>query len=105
MPTAPPPSRREEAALEETVEHVHDFDVPAVPVAAAPPAVEEPVAAAAPPAPVVQAPPAPPPARPEIVPAARPEPPYEPPASRFIQPMPEGRRDSTSVAMPRRTSP
>ena len=27
MPTAPPSSRREEAALEETVEHVHDFDV------------------------------------------------------------------------------
>jgi cell division protein FtsZ len=90
MQTDPAPSRREEAALEETVEHVHDFDVPAAPVAAAPPAVEEPVAAAAPPAPVVQAPPAPPPARPEIVRAARPEPPYEPPASRFIQPMPEG---------------
>jgi cell division protein FtsZ len=86
----PPSSRREEAALEETVEHVHDFDVPAVPVAAAPPVVEEPVAAVAPPAPVVQAAPAPPAARPEIIPAARPEPPYEPPASRFIQPMPEG---------------
>src|SRR6478736_5728938 len=89
MPSAPPSSRREEAALEETVEHVHDFDVPAVPVAA-PPAVEEPVAAVAPPAPVAQAPLAPPAPRPEIVPAARPEPPYEPPASRFIQPMPEG---------------
>jgi cell division protein FtsZ len=71
MQDDPAPTRREEAALEETVEHVHDFDVPAVPVAAA-----------APPAPVLQAPPAPPP--------ARPEPPYEPPASRFIQPMPEG---------------
>ena len=30
------------------------------------------------------------PAPPQPVPAARPEPPYEPPASRFIQPMPEG---------------
>jgi len=75
--------RREEAALEETVEHVHDFGV--VPVT-----VEE-AAAAAPsvPAPVADAPVAPP------VPVAaarvaKPDPPYEPPASRFIQPMPEG---------------
>ena len=40
MPSAPPPSRREEAALEETVEHVHDFD-DAEPKAAAA-TVEEP---------------------------------------------------------------
>ena len=42
-------TRREEAALEETVEHVHDFDV--APGSAAPdaPAAEEPVAAVAPP--------------------------------------------------------
>ena len=78
MPSAPPPSRREEAALEETVEHVHDFD-DAEPQAAAA-AVEEPVVARV----------APPAAPPKQVPAARPEPPYEPPASRFIQPMPEG---------------
>ena len=82
MPTAPPSSRREEAALEETVEHVHDFDVPAAAVEAAPPAVEEPVAAASQP---VRAR-----LRRSAGPAARPEPPYEPPASRFIQPMPEG---------------
>jgi cell division protein FtsZ len=77
MPSPPPSSRREEAALEETVEHVHDFAVPAAaPVEAAPPAVKRKAAAPA--------------APPQPVPAARPEPPYEPPASRFIQPMPEG---------------
>ena len=81
--------RRHEAALEETVEHVHDFD-------------EEPPAAATP-SPVPGAEdeatvliPAPEPAAVEPVspprpaaPAPKPEPPYEPPASRFIQPMPE----------------
>jgi cell division protein FtsZ len=77
MPSVPPSGRREEAALEETVEHVHDFAVPAAaPVEAAPPVVKRKAAASA-------APPVP-------VPAARAEPPYEPPASRFIQPMPEG---------------
>jgi cell division protein FtsZ len=94
MPTAP--SRREEAALEETVEHVHDFDLGAT-VEAVPPVEEpgaaEPVAAAAP-APVIEAavsvPEAPPAVAPQPVVVARPEPPYEPPASRFIQPMPEG---------------
>ena len=78
MPTAPPSSRREEAALEETVEHVHDFADARRGAApqAAPPVVERKAAAPA--------------APPQPVPAARPEPPYEPPASRFIQPMPEG---------------
>jgi cell division protein FtsZ len=56
------PSRREAAALEETVEHVQDFDAGA----ADPPEVA--VAA----------------------PVAKPDPPYEPPASRFIKSMPEG---------------
>jgi cell division protein FtsZ len=56
------PSRREEAALEETVEHVHDFDARA----AKPPEVAE------------------------ASPATKPDPPYEPPASRFIKSMPEG---------------
>jgi cell division protein FtsZ len=78
LPTAPPASRREEAALEETVEHVHDFAVPEPEAAST--AVEEPVVAKV----------TPPAAAPKKVPAARPEPPYEPPASRFIQPMPEG---------------
>jgi cell division protein FtsZ len=70
--------RRQEAAFEETVEHVHDFET----------ASEEPVVAPAasavpepePPAPVAAAPAAP----------VRTDPPYEPPASRFIQSMPEG---------------
>jgi cell division protein FtsZ len=60
-PPAKSRRRREEAALEETVEHVHDFDSDsAVEAAPEPPAV-----------------------------VAKPEPPYEPPASRFVQPMPE----------------
>ena len=91
VPVAPPSSRRAEAALEETVEHVHDFDVaPAVPVEVEPSITEFPVVAASPPAPVVAAAAVPPVAPPRQVPAVRPEPPYEPPASRFIQPMPEG---------------
>jgi cell division protein FtsZ len=57
-------NRRDEAALEETVEHVHDFDVEAAAVTG----VEPPVA----------------------VKAVKPEPPYEPPVSRFLQQMPEG---------------
>ena len=68
---APKRKRREEAALEETVEHVHDFDVDA---AAEPVAVEARIV----PEPVADRP------------VARPEPPYEPPASRFLQSMPEG---------------
>ncbi len=65
-PPAPTRNRREEAALEETVEHVYDFDDESAAVAAA--------ASLAAPEPVV---------------IAKPEPPYEPPASRFIHPMPE----------------
>ncbi len=73
-PTAPEPvaaqrSRREEAAFEETVEHVHDFDPGSVVDRAA---METP----APPTPLDG--------------ASRPDPPYEPPASRFTQSMPEG---------------
>ena len=88
LPPAPPAPVGAEAPQEQTVEHVPDFAsdesaVPAAPVAAAPP----PVAAAAPPppAPVDLAPP----------PVTAPEPvrererPYEPPASRFLEPMPE----------------
>jgi len=92
---APPEQRRrrEEAALEETVEHVHDFDV--VPAAAQPePAavVDEraPVEAPSVPAPKAKARVAPPAAPVAAAPAVRAEPPYEPPASRFVQPMPEG---------------
>ena len=86
--TAPPDERRrEEAAFEETVEHVHDFDV--VPAAAqmveaAPVVGEQPAA----PTPVADSPVAPVPVA--AAPAVRPDPPYEPPASRFIQSMPEG---------------
>ncbi len=97
-PAPPEQRRREEAALEETVEHVHDFDV--VPAAARrkPAAVVEeqpPSEAPSVPAPKAEAPVAPPPAPVAAAPvaaapAARPEPPYEPPASRFVQPMPEG---------------
>ncbi len=100
MPPAPPPSRREEAALLETVEHVHDFDATTTPPDEVSPPAEEPVAAepvvAAAPAPVVEAVVAPsvsprePVAAREPIVATRPDPPYEPPASRFIQPMPEG---------------
>ena len=79
MPTAPTPSRREEAALEETVEHVHDFDARDPQAAGRSRRGARRRPGAAPPA-----------APPKPVPAARPEPPYEPPASRFIQPMPEG---------------
>ena len=79
MPTAPPPSRREEAALEETVEHVHDFDDRRA-------ARPQPQPSRSPSSPGLRRRPL----QPEQVPAARPEPPYEPPASRFIQPMPEG---------------
>jgi cell division protein FtsZ len=73
-PVSPKRSRRQEAALEETVEHVHDFDTGSAA------ATEAPIAA-------VEAPPAPAAAP---VPLAKPDPPYEPPASRFIHSMPEG---------------
>ncbi len=92
-PAPPARRRREEAALEETVEHVHDFDV--IPAAAQrePAAVVDeqlPAEARSVPAPKAVAPVAPPAAPVAAAPAARPEPPYEPPASRFVQPMPEG---------------
>jgi cell division protein FtsZ len=84
--------RREEAALEETVEHVHDFD-PAE--AAEPTEAAEPAEGVAPP-PVVEPAPdepialAPKPAKPARIEQPKVEAPYEPPVSRFIQPMPEG---------------
>jgi len=101
--------RLDEAALEETVEHVHDFaaDTVALPAAARaadPEPVVEAVEAAAieeleetvvivpevaaVPTPVVAAP-APARAPAVISRAAKPEPPYEPPASRFLHQMPE----------------
>ncbi len=82
-----PMTRREQAALEETVEHVHDF-VSGAPEAEksetpeTPPVPERVVALAAPSAP--SAPVVPEPAR-----VAKPDPPYEPPASRFLGSMPE----------------
>ncbi len=74
-------------ALDETVEHVYDFDAddepeltlvtPAAPTSDA----EDTVVASAPPAPATE---------PVVTaPRERPQPPYEPPASRFLQPMPE----------------
>ncbi len=81
----PPLSRREQAALEETVEHVHDF-VPPPGVESREveghPRVPEAVVALAEPAPVVAEPV-------RAAPVAKPDPPYEPPASRFIGSMPE----------------
>jgi cell division protein FtsZ len=83
----PQRSRRDEAALEETVEHVHDFVADAASVDESP--------ADAPDAPV-ESKPTPAVAKARTVakkratPAAKPERPYEPPASRFIGSMPEG---------------
>jgi cell division protein FtsZ len=103
----PPPERREEASLEATVEHVYDFgDDEQTAVVPPPPELEpEPEPE---PAPVLELVPEPQP-EPEPQPAAAaasqaaaasaatpppaealPEPPYVPPASRFLQPMPEG---------------
>jgi cell division protein FtsZ len=89
----PPPERREEASLEATVEHVYDFgDDEQTAVVPPPPELEpqpepepepQPAAAAASQAAAASAA-TPPPAE------ALPEPPYVPPASRFLQPMPEG---------------
>ena len=72
--------RRRAAAFEETVEHVHDFEAAPVAPVVAPAAPPTPESAIEPPGPVAAAPAAP----------VRTDPPYEPPASRFIQPMPEG---------------
>ncbi len=82
--------RRERVALEETVEHVHDFE----PAPTAASSIEQPLpvvealhedAGAKPTAVAIE-----PVAAPAPEPVVRPEPPYEPPVSRFIQPMPEG---------------
>jgi cell division protein FtsZ len=90
-----PPDRREEAALEATVEHVYDFDETVV---EEPPAPEPELPRAAEPTPLPVPEPEPelppPAARAEPLPAPEPEPvreapPYEPPTSRFLQPMPE----------------
>jgi cell division protein FtsZ len=88
---APKRDRREEAALEETVEHVHDFDADnAVAGEHDAPTEVIPAASAPPPEAVVVAAPKPAPPTPTAAPRAKPDPPYEPPASRFVQPMPEG---------------
>jgi cell division protein FtsZ len=87
-PAPPKQRRREDVALEETVEHVHDFDEAPAPAGESAPRPEpapEAVSAAAAPEPVRDAPSA---ARP--VASARVEAPYEPPVSRFLQPLPEG---------------
>ncbi len=92
-----PPERRQEAALEATVEHVYDFGAArseaATRVQAPRPVADEPPA----PAPVAAVPdPEPEPPR-DAEPAPRvtsepaapaPSPPYQPPASRLLQPMP-----------------
>jgi cell division protein FtsZ len=93
-----PPERKEEAALEATVEHVYDFGDDAEPAEVEPdPAPVEEAAA--------EPEPEPEPARePEPVPSPPRERPYQPPASRFLQPMPgsaprlevSGRADVTS---------
>lgn len=79
---APAPLPPRDVALEETVEHVYDFDaeeqeVTRIVVPPAETVVTTPTAPA-------DRPPPPAAAEPE-----RPQPPYEPPASRFLQPMPE----------------
>jgi cell division protein FtsZ len=99
LPLAP-----EDVTLEETVEHVYDFEVarsqPVEPRASEPtsaprtPAPPEPVARAAEPAPAapVEARAIAPVAVPQPAPAVEREPvaePYAPPASRFVTPMPE----------------
>ena len=99
-PPVAEPDRRDEAALEATVEHVYDFDaetvlIPPAGATAGATAGVEPVESPAPvvrriaealrepePEPVAEAGP-----EPEPVKAPR-ERPYEPPASRFLQPMP-----------------
>jgi cell division protein FtsZ len=84
-----------EPVLEATVEHVYDFDAPEEPEqpapeppAAAPEPEPEPEPLAFEPAPAAAAPA---PARePAVEPPRLPERPYVPPASRFLQPLPEG---------------
>ncbi len=89
--TPPVPPATRDVALEETVEHVYDFDAdeepeltlvtPPEPAAAAEDTVVTALTAAPPP--VEQPKPA------VVAPPERPQPPYEPPASRFLQQMPE----------------
>src|SRR5262245_61150533 len=90
----PPSDRQREVALEATVEHVYDFEAPQ----SQPPAPEPPLAAVPDPEPEPVTEVAAPVARaePEPVAEARPEPfrpepeepPYQPPVSRLLQPMP-----------------
>ncbi len=88
-PAAEPKGRRREPALEETVEHVYDFDEqePELTLVTPPATPSEPPAAAEDtvmmPPPEVEA------RRTAAKPGERPQPPYEPPASRFLQQMPE----------------
>ncbi len=89
-PAEPAPASRDEVVLEATVEHVYDFDSPTIlippPAAVVPKIAPESVVE---PEPVAEA-------APELEPEPEPEPapptprerPYEPPASRFLQPMP-----------------
>ncbi|MGA9761008.1 MAG: cell division protein FtsZ [Gaiellaceae bacterium] len=97
----PAPPARTPEPLEETVEHTPIFDEPPARVEPSPPAIDEEQAApmpspeppapasappAAAPAPPSAAPPAPPSA---AVPEAKRVNPYEPPRSRYIEPLPE----------------
>ncbi len=82
-PAAEQPDRRREAALEETVEHVYEFPPAETEKATAKTTVVTPAPAPEPAAATVATP------RTAKAPA-RPDPPYEPPASRFLQQMPEG---------------
>jgi cell division protein FtsZ len=91
-PPAAPPARTPEQ-LEETVEHTPIFDEPPARVEPSPPAPEEEQAAPAPPlasAPPAAAPPVAVPAPPSApAPEAKRMKPYEPPRSRYIEPIPE----------------
>ena len=92
-PESTGPSIGEVAALEETVEHVYDFEVADAPVvAASPPQVVEPILTAVE-SPAVDEPEVEPVVRLAPPPAEEAEPierrPYEPPASRFVAPMPD----------------
>ncbi len=89
-------ARRDEAALEATVEHVYDFDEQTVVVPPRRARATPTPAPVAEKAPASDPPPAPEPVA-ETAPSSEPEPtpppaprerPYEPPASRFLQPMP-----------------
>jgi cell division protein FtsZ len=93
-PEPAPPARQGDVSLEATVEHVYDFELPDEPAAAA--AAEPDPEPEPEPEPVSPADPEPEPQgwRPvsedEPAIAARRERPFQPPASRFVAPMPEG---------------